>query len=878
MRSKPEAYAVASPRNDVTILGNLIRSVSLPYYRHHRGRAAVLVITVALGVSSVVATGALVASGLAAAGRSWGPAAEFADLRIANGFAGVPETLIEKARTVPGVAGAEAVLMARMRAPSRPQPVDLIMIGIDLLESDGVHDAVLPRQAIVDGDALEFLTDLGAVALPKALAAAMGLELGSSFLVELQGKKIELRVAALFEPDPDSPRDLAHVAVADLPALQRLLDRDGLVDAIYVRVENDWGIPDVRSRLSAVVADSATVVPTEGDDPELEGLLFNIRLVLDVAGMVAFIVGALVIYNAVALTVSQRKPVLDVVRSLGTTRRHLMTLLTLESLALGVVGCFIGILLGILQARVTSSLFREALSSLYTPFVDSAFVVSPSYVTLAIILGLGIPWVATLQPARAAARISSGLDVVSPRSERRGVALRSAWLGAFLLGLGLALPMVRWEIPEARRLAAVVTAGDVLVLLGLGFVLPFILVVAAPLVDRTLRLTRLSTIRLSSLAFVADPGRTAAVVASIMIATSNVVVSLAVVSSIRTGVLDWIGTEQQADLLVTPPGSGVLVPAAPLIAAEVGDAIARLDGVAQVDPIRLVAQPFRDRWVVIAARDPDVLAARRAFSVISGDLAATAHRMGKQNIVVASEHFASKYALSIGDRFSLRTPEGAVEFELGAIVVDYSGDLGTVFVARSTFEHYWHDRGVNAYQVWLEPGVAIASARERLASVLSGVCDCLVLSSHQYNARGAEFVDSIFYSAYAIEGVAAVVLLVAITSFFTITLAERRREIALLQIVGASRLQLHGIFLGEALLIALLGGALGCGVGALLAKRIVQGAVRIGGGMVLPFRLPTEAVAVTLGVVVVVALLAALAPIAGAIRLERVDGHKDFDA
>jgi putative ABC transport system permease protein len=253
--------------------------------------------------------------------------------------------------------------------------------------------------------------------------------------------------------------------------------------------------------------------------------------------------------------------------------------------------------------------------------------------------------------------------------------------------------------------------------------------------------------------------------------------------------------------------------------------------------------------------------------------------MRTERVVVASEHFASKNALSIGDQFSLRTPEGSIAFELGAIVVDYSGDLGTVFVARSTFERYWHDRAINAYQIWLEPGVSVATAREHLAGALSGVCDCLVLSSLQYNARGAEFVDSIFYSAYAIEGVAAVVLLVSITSFFTITLAERRREIALLRIVGATRPQLHAIFLGEALLIALLGGALGCGIGGLLAKRIVQGAVRIGGGMVLPFRLPFEAVAVTLGVVVVVALLAAVAPIAGATRLLRADGpNKDVDA
>jgi putative ABC transport system permease protein len=49
---------------------------------------------------------------------------------------------------------------------------------------------------------------------------------------------------------------------------------------------------------------------------------------------------------------------------------------------------------------------------------------------------------------------------------------------------------------------------------------------------------------------------------------------------------------------------------------------------------------------------------------------------------------------------------------------------------------------------------------------------------------------------------------------------ERREEIGLLESLGASRLMVGGLFLAEALLIGLAGGALGAGLGALLARAL----------------------------------------------------------
>lgn len=121
---------------------------------------------------------------------------------------------------------------------------------------------------------------------------------------------------------------------------------------------------------------------------------------------------------------------------------------------------------------------------------------------------------------------------------------------------------------------------------------------------------------------------------------------------------------------------------------------------------------------------------------------------------------------------------------------------------------------------------------------------------------------------------AAVSLLVGaflIFNTFSIVLAQRLRELALLRAVGAGRGQLLSSVLGEAAVVGLVGGVLGAGVGIGLADllRRLLGTVGFelpGQGLVLHPR--TVGVAVLVGVVITVA--AAVAPARRAVRVPPV--------
>ena len=103
-----------------------------------------------------------------------------------------------------------------------------------------------------------------------------------------------------------------------------------------------------------------------------------------------------------------------------------------------------------------------------------------------------------------------------------------------------------------------------------------------------------------------------------------------------------------------------------------------------------------------------------------------------------------------------------------------------------------------------------------------------------------------FYSAYALEGIAAVVMLVAILCFFAMALDDRQAQLRTLRSIGATRSQLTRSLLWEAALIGLIGGVFGCMLGYPLAKHMAEVTMHLGGGFELDFMLRPEIIALTI--------------------------------
>ena len=245
--------------------------------------------------------------------------------------------------------------------------------------------------------------------------------------------------------------------------------------------------------------------------------------------------------------------------------------------------------------------------------------------------------------------------------------------------------------------------------------------------------------------------------------------------------------------------------------------------------------------------------------------------------IVVNAYVAKQAGLRVGDRVGVLTRQPKREFTLVG-VFGYSGDRDTVGgVQEVMFTEPVAQRlmlgrtGVySSVSVRAADGVGPDQLRDRIAAALGPQYE--VKTGEQLadeNAAGLQeglgFFNNILLG---FAGVALFVGVFLILNTFSIIVAQRTRELALIRAMGASRRQVITSVLVEAVVIGLLaaglGLAAGIGVGAGLAYLFSS---FVGGLALAPLAVPLAAVIASLLVGVLVTVVAAVLP---ALRASRI--------
>ncbi|MGY1709452.1 ABC transporter permease [Geodermatophilus sp. SYSU D00758] len=188
---------------------------------------------------------------------------------------------------------------------------------------------------------------------------------------------------------------------------------------------------------------------------------------------------------------------------------------------------------------------------------------------------------------------------------------------------------------------------------------------------------------------------------------------------------------------------------------------------------------------------------------------------------------------------------------------------------------------LDGIDVRAEDGVPPGELRDRLAAALPDGLEA-VTSEQVVAENSAAVADALGFFTTGLLGFAAVSLLVGaliIWNTFSILVAQRTRELALLRAVGASRRQVRTSVVVEALVIGLVAAALGLGlgIGVAVGLRAALGAI----GLEVPtttLQVEPRTVVAALLVGVVVTVLAALLPARQATRVPPVAALRAVDA
>lgn len=248
------------------------------------------------------------------------------------------------------------------------------------------------------------------------------------------------------------------------------------------------------------------------------------------------------------------------------------------------------------------------------------------------------------------------------------------------------------------------------------------------------------------------------------------------------------------------------------------------------------------------------------------------------NEVAINATLAKDAGFSVGDTVGILTLEPKREFTVVG-VFGYTGDRGTFFgESRVAFEPTTAATlllgAVDVYSsidVTAKSGISVAQLRDELRKTLGD--DYEVKTGAQVaDEQAATSQEIVSRLRSVLLGFAAVALFVGIfliVNTFSILIAQRTKELALLRSLGASAKQMVGSVLVEATAIGLLASAVGLFAGLGVANLLMM-LMEANSGIQLPaigFSLPASVIITAFVVGVVVTVAAAVVP---ALRASRV--------
>ena len=313
--------------------------------------------------------------------------------------------LAARLRALEGVTQAAPALYGKVLMSGPMQSSESTLKGVPLEE--------LRIEGILREGSLERLKEPRTILLGTQLARRTGMMLDSWVtVVSPQGEltpfgaralQVRYRVVGLFESgfyDLDN-----HFAFVSLEAAQQLFQTGDVVNAVELRIENLREAPAIAARAEAVAGAALGATHWMEQNRQLLGALELEKRVSVITISLIQLVAALNILTALVMSVMEKKRDIAVLVSLGARRAQIARIFITQGLMIGGTGLMLGLALGyglsyLADHQQWIALDEEIYSMSYVPFEPQAW--DAAWIAA---LALGVSFLATLYPARAAARI-----------------------------------------------------------------------------------------------------------------------------------------------------------------------------------------------------------------------------------------------------------------------------------------------------------------------------------------------------------------------------------------------------------------------------------------------------------------------------------------
>ena len=698
------------------------------------------------------------------------------------------------------------------------------------------------------------------------VTASFGVSPGDILSVVAGDRRMDLVVQGVLDPS-DAGAGGGRFLLVDIALAERLLARAGRLDRIYVHTPPGDG-RDWTARLAAVLPPAASVLPagTRTDDNRrmLRAFRWNLRMM----SYTTILVGAFLIYNTITAYVVRRRQQIGIVRAVGASRSMVRAAFLLEGAVFGAIGALAGLGLGRVLAVGAVEAVGGTVSSLYVSSTPGEIAFRPGTVATALLAGIGMSLLSAWWPAREAAGVApteamarARLDHRVRTSSRRSAV---AALALVVLAVGCCFVPPVDRIPFGGYLAPILFAA------ALALVSPQLSSAALAVAGRLLAAPFGIIASVAARGLAASLGRTSVIVTAMAVATGLVVSMGVTVGSFRETVADWLESRLKADFYVSPVADGGRG-AASTMSEDVAARLEGVPGVVDVGRFRTYSVRYEGSRATLGLADVDLYRRHSGVDFFDGPAPEAIWRaLEAGEGVIASELFGYRHGVGPGDTIRLALGAGPVELAVAGIFYDYSGERELLIADRRAFLAHLPDPRLSSAGVYLAPGADFEEARAALARAVAGR-GIDVTPTRAIRREAIRIFDRTFAITYALEAIAMLVAILAMAEALLNLVYDRRSELALLRMHGASLGQVRRLVLVQAGLLGLLASVMGLALGAASSQVLLRVIHKQSFGWSLPLHWPFEFLAVVFGVIVVASVVAGLYPARVGARLVPVE-------
>jgi putative ABC transport system permease protein len=517
--------------------------------------------------------------------------------------------------------------------------------------------------------------------------------------------------------------------------------------------------------------------------------------------VISALVGFLFAFNAMLLTVSQRRRLIADLRRDGYTPRAVIAVLLLDAVLLGLIGSALGLALG---DELSIRLFHANPGFLSSAFaVGSTRVVSAQSVLIAVFGGMLAATVAVLSPLRDILSRDPLAAITPKQSATNTSAMRRLTLAG--LACLAATIVVLLAAPQAAIVGMVTLTCALLLLLPLPLAALLALVRAlAPSVTSAIPHVAASELR-------AGRSRAIAIAATGAVAVFGSVSIQGAHGDLQHGLENAARDANAAtDLWVSPAGTFDLLMVEPFVATSL-EKLRALPGVRAVRTYRGGLLDWRERrtWVIAPPRAAKPLIP--PSQLIEGNLAQAEARIRAGGWAVLSQALADEHDVRIGDSFTLPAPR-PTRFRLAAVSTNIGWAPGAIILNADDYARAWESAEPSAYNVLLAHGVSPTQGRRTIERTLGAESGLSVQTAEQHAAKQRKLTREGLARLSQIATLILAAAVLAMAAAIGAMIWQRRPRLAKLKLEGFSPGELWATILLESFLLLLVG----CASGALL--------------------------------------------------------------